>query len=52
MANILENHQKSCGVLQFTEDGDAIICEVCGARVIKKQTEAIIETEGLKIGIL
>jgi len=48
----LMRHQKKCGALEQSKDGQEIICTGCGARIVKGKGEAIIETEGHKIGIL
>jgi uncharacterized paraquat-inducible protein A len=53
MIDVMENHQKSCGILEFTNKHmKEIRCDKCGMRLYKSEQNMIIETEDAIIEFL
>jgi DNA-directed RNA polymerase subunit RPC12/RpoP len=52
LVDILMEHQKVCGALEHSEDEKEIFCSKCGAKIIKKDNQAVIETKEFTIGLL
>jgi hypothetical protein len=53
MIDIMENHQKTCGILEFTNKKmKEIRCDKCGLRLYKCDENMAIETEDVIIEFL
>ena len=53
MVDIMEKHQKTCGMLIFTgKEQKEISCEKCGTKIYKGEDNMIIESEDCLIEFL
>jgi PHP family Zn ribbon phosphoesterase len=53
MVDVMESHQKTCGVLEFTSKAHKEIkCSKCGTRIYKGEENMMIESEDCHIEFL
>jgi hypothetical protein len=53
MIDVMESHQKKCGILEFTnKQMKEIRCDKCGMRLYKCEQNMVIETEDAIIEFL